>query len=182
MLRQLLKSSLIVALLAGSACGMKPIPKEELAQDQVDGVLKSLAQFRKEERLAPFFDQAEVVAVYPWSFRGANGVGLAYGSGLVFDRQDAPIGYTRMYQLSAGPQIGAQAYRQVLFFKTREVYEKFRKSPAEFVGQLNAAAAVVGWSADPSFHSDIALFTQLRGGLLLEASFSGHRYTFGAIE
>ena len=180
MLRQLLNALLVLAL--AGACSMKPIPREELAEDQVSGVLDSLAQFRKQEKLAPFFAEAEVIAVYPWSFRGANGVGLAYGSGLVFDREDSPIGYTRMYQITAGPQIGAQAYRQVLFFRTRDVYEKFRRSPAEFAGQLNAAATVVGWSATPSFHGDIALFTQLRGGLLLEASFSGHRYTFGSIE
>ncbi|TNF84306.1 MAG: hypothetical protein EP301_10875 [Gammaproteobacteria bacterium] len=182
MLRLLITSLFLTGLLIASGCSMKPIPKEELAEDKVSGVLQSLAQFKKEERLEPFFAEAEVIAVYPWSFRGANGVGLAYGSGLVFDRQDTPIGYTRMYQITAGPQIGAQAYRQVLFFRTREAYEKFRRSPAEFAGQLNAAATVVGWAATPSFHSDIALFTQLRGGLLLEASFSGHRYTFGAIE
>ncbi len=181
-MRRLLKTVLLAALLTSGACSMKPIPKEELAEDKVGGVLDSLAQFKKEEKLAPFFEQAEVVAVYPWSFRGANGVGLAYGSGLVFDRQDTPIGYTRMYQITAGPQVGAQAYRQVLFFRTRAAYDKFRRSPAEFAGQLNAAATVIGWSATPSFHSDIALFTQLRGGLLLEASFSGHRYTFGTIE
>lgn len=181
-MRALFKFLLIAALLSTGACSMKPIPKEDLAEDQVSGVLKSLAQFRTEEKLAPFFEQAEVFAVYPWSFRGANGVGLAYGSGLVFDRQDSPIGYTRMYQITVGPQVGAQAYRQVLFFRTREAYEKFRRSPAEFAGQMNAAATIIGWSATPSFHGDIALFTQLRGGLLLEASFSGHRYTFGSIE
>jgi lipid-binding SYLF domain-containing protein len=171
-----------LALLVSSGCAMKPIPRAELADDKVSGVLESLEGFRREERLSRFFEEAEVIAVYPWSFRGASGVGVAYGSGLVFDRTDTPIGYTRMYQLSGGPQLGAQAYRQVLFFKTREVYEKFRRSPAEFVGQLNATAAIVGFAADPSFSDDIALFTQLRGGLLLEASFSGHRYTFGAIE
>jgi lipid-binding SYLF domain-containing protein len=172
----------LIAMLLVSGCSMKPIEREELAEEKVSGVLESLAQFRKEARLASFFEEAEVIAVYPWSFRGANGVGLAYGSGLVFDQADTPIGYTRMYQISAGPQIGAQAYRQVLFFKTREVYENFRRSPGEFAGQINAAAAVVGIASTPSFHSEIALFTQLRGGLLLEASFSGHRYTFGAIE
>jgi len=170
---------MLAVLVAG--CGMKPIPRGELAQDKVDGVLKSLAEFRKEQRLGPFFEEAEVIAVYPLSARAANGVGFAYGSGLVFDREQRPIGYTRMWQITAGPQIGGQLYRQVLFFKTRAVYDKFTRSPAEFAGQFNAAAAVIGISATPSFSSDIALFTQLHGGLLLEASFSGHRYTFGAI-
>ena len=177
-----LRSVLLLTLLGTLAgCGMKPIPREDLSDDKVAGVLASLAKFKREERLAPFFAEAEVIAVYPWSFRAANGVGGAYGSGLVFDRDEKPIGYTRMWQLSAGPQVGGQVYRQVLFFKTREVYEKFTRSPAEFVGQLNAAVTIIGFAADPSFNDNIALFTQLRGGLLLEASFSGHRYTFGTI-
>lgn len=173
---------LVLMLTMLGACSMKPIPRDELASDKVDDVLHSLAGFRKEERLAPFFAQAEVIAVYPMSLRAANGVGMAYGRGLVFDQAERPIGYTRMYQITAGPQIGAQLYRQVLFFRTRAVYEQFRKSPAEFAGQFNAAATVIGIASTPSFHNDIALFTQLRGGLLLEASFSGHRYTFGVIE
>ncbi len=179
-----MRSAFIIALSAALlfGCGMKPIDREELADDKVEGVLKSLAAFRKEEKLTPFFEAAEVVAVYPISFRGANGVGLAYGSGLVFDQQDQPIGYTRMYQITAGPQIGGQLYRQVLFFKTREVYERFKTSPFEFAGQFNAAATVIGLHSTPSFSGDIALFTQLHGGILLEASFSGHRYTFGTIE
>lgn len=175
----ILLTTLVLAL---GACSMKPIPRDDLAEDKVGNVLDSLAEFRKEERLAPFFEQAEVVAIYPMSFRGANGVGIAYGSGLVFDQANVAIGYTRMYQISAGPQIGAQLYRQVLFFKTRDVYENFRRSPGEFAGQFNAAATVVGVASTPSFREDIALFTQLHGGLLLEASFSGHRYTFGTIE
>ncbi|MEM8769999.1 MAG: hypothetical protein AAGE43_21395, partial [Pseudomonadota bacterium] len=180
LMRTVVLLALTAMLLFG--CGMKPIDREELAEDKIDGVLKSLAAFRKEEKLAPFFEEAEVIAVYPTSFRGANGVGLAYGSGLVFDREEQPIGYTRMYQLTAGPQIGGQLYRQVLFFKTREVYERFRSSPFEFAGQFNAAATIIGLHSTPSFSGDIALFTQLRGGILLEASFSGHRYTFGTID
>ena len=184
MTSRLFTALLFTALLGGLVgCGMKPIPREELSEAKVAGVLKSLEAFRRNEKLKPFFDEAEVIAVYPFSGRGGAGFGLAYGSGLVFDHADRPIGYTRMYQISGGPQLGAQAYRQVMFFKTREVYDRFFRNPAlgEFAGQFNATATVVGLSSTPSFSSDIALFTQLHGGLLLEASFSGHRYTFGHI-
>ncbi|MEM8769576.1 MAG: hypothetical protein AAGE43_19225, partial [Pseudomonadota bacterium] len=99
-MRTVVLLALTAMLLFG--CGMKPIDRADLAEDKLDGVLKSLAAFRKEEKLTPFFEEAEVIAVYPASVRGANGVGLAYGSGLVFDREEQPIGYTRMYQLTAG--------------------------------------------------------------------------------
>ena len=125
----------ICALVLG-ACGMKPIPRSDLSDDKVDGVRKSLDAFRKMEKLEPFFAEAEVIAVYPWSARGANGVGIAYGSGLVFDKAEEPIGYTRMYQITAGPQVGAQVYRQILFFRTRQVYTDFTRSPGEFAELL----------------------------------------------
>ena len=176
---------LLVLLLA--SCGLNPIPRAELAQDKIDSVLSTLDKFRREERLEPFFKDAEVVAIYPVSGRAANGVGAAYGRGLVFELSDDAeitprvVGHTRMWQLTMGPQIGGQLYRQVLFFRSREVYEAFMRSPAEFGGQFNAAAVVVGISSTPSFNADIALFTQLLGGLLLEASIGAHRYTFAPI-
>jgi hypothetical protein len=164
-----------------TSCGLKPIPREELSQSKVDKVISILDEFRGDERLEPFFAEAEIIAIYPVNGRIANGVGAAYGRGLVFERGDRVVGHTRVWQLTMGPQIGGQLYRQVLFFKTRAVYEKFMRSPAEFAGQFNAAAIVLGVSATPSFGNDIALFTRLLGGLMLEASIGAQRYTFAPI-
>ncbi|MFV2091157.1 MAG: hypothetical protein ACC642_10890, partial [Pseudomonadales bacterium] len=161
---------------------LKPIPRAEMDSRKIDGVISTLEHFRREERLAPFFEAAEVVAVYPINGRAANGVGFAYGRGLVFEKGDRVIGHTRMWQLSMGPQVGGQLYRQILFFKSRAIYEAFMRSPAEFAGQFNAAALIVGVSSTPSFNGEVALFTQLLGGLLLEASIGAHRYTFAPIE
>jgi lipid-binding SYLF domain-containing protein len=180
-MRRRLAVLLTALCLAHGGCALKAIPRADLDQSKVTEVRSALDEFRRDERLAPYFEGAEIIAVYPFTARAASGVGGAYGRGLVFDRSGRPIGHSRMWQISGGPQLGGQIYRQVLFFRSREAYEALGRGPAEFAGQFNAAAAVIGVSATPSFNADVALFTQLRGGLLLEASVSAHRYDFGPI-
>ena len=174
-------STLVLCALLIAGCSLKPIPAADLSEDRVNDVRAALASFRADQRLAPFFAEAEVVAVYPLNVRGASAFGGAYGRGLVFDKADRVIAHSRMWQISAGAQLGGQIYRQILFFRSREVYEGYVDTPAEFAGQVNAAVATFGVASTPSFHSDIALFTQLRGGLLLEASVGSHSYDFAPI-
>ena len=78
-----------------------------------------------------------------------------------------------------------QEYRQILFFKTEEAFFKlmkeFPKFP-EFSGQAKTAFVTTGISSTPSFNKEVALFTQLKGGLLLEASVGAHHYSFKMLE
>ena len=178
----------IVAVLLGSlvctltACALKPIPRADLSASKVDGVRAATAKFRSDDRLDKFFEDAQVFVVYPFSARAASGFGGAYGRGLVFDSDEKVIAHSRMVQFSVGPHIGGQVYRQIMFFRSREIYEAFTLSPADFAGQVNASLLIIGVSATPSFNTDVAMFTQLRGGLLLEASVGAHRYTFAPVE
>jgi lipid-binding SYLF domain-containing protein len=163
---------LLVALAAG--CVWQPIVYDESAQESVD---KALAEFRKEEVLAPFFDEALAYAVFPGSFRAGTGFGGAYGSGWLLEEGNA-IGRVTMFELFAGADFGAQVYRTILFFKTEKALRNFKKGTFEFTGQANAAHVVGGYSAAPSYHPEVAMFMQVRGGLLLEASVGTQRYDY----
>ena len=59
--------------------------------------------------------------------------------------------------------------------------EAFSSGLLEFAGQANAAVVTAGMAATPSFNSEVALFTELKGGLLIEASVGAHRYGFAPI-
>ncbi|MCB1684445.1 MAG: hypothetical protein R3E82_09615 [Pseudomonadales bacterium] len=175
---------LLVALITLSipACSLKPIERSDLSAQRVAGVREALAEMRRDERLAAFFAEAEVIALYPSSARAGSAFGGAYGRGLVFDKAGTVIAHTRMWQLSVGAQLGGQVYRQILFFRTQEAYTRFLSVPSEFAGQANLALATLGIASTPSFDTEIALFTQLRGGLLLEATVGAHAYDFAPIE
>ena len=156
------------------ACVWQPIVYDESAQESVD---KALAEFRGEEALAPFFDEALAYAVFPGSFRAGTGVGGAFGGGWLLEHGDA-VGRVTMFEFFAGADLGAQVYRTILFFKTEKALRNFKKGTFEFTGQANAAHVVGGYSAAPSYHPEVAMFVQVRGGLLLEASVGTQRYDY----
>ncbi len=142
---------------------------------------QALESFRQDERLKPFFEKAEIIAIYPHNIRAAVGVGGAYGYGLVY-RGENIIGRSRVYQITFGINFGGEGYRQILFFKTEEAFQRLINDIfPEFAGQAKVTIATVGASGTPSFNEEVALFTQLKGGLLLEASVGGHHYSFKAL-
>ena len=163
---------LLVAL--ASACVWQPIHYSPEARSSVDN---ALAGFRTEEALTPFFEEAVAYVVFPTAVRGGTGFGGAFGTGWLIHRGEV-AGRASMVEFFAGANFGAQAYRTILFFRTERSVEKFRSGRLEFTGQANAALAVVGVGLTPSFNQDVAMFTQLRGGLLLEASVGTQRYDF----
>ncbi len=181
-------SGLLVCLcISGlNSCAFKPVPENKVSAKSVESAREAAAAFAADERLQPFFDEAIAYAVYPMAFRAGTGFGGAYGSGWLFrtgsnNAVELPEGKTVMWQLFAGPNLGFQFDRQILFFKTEDALKRFQKGTFEFAGQANAAAIVWGAAATPSFNSEVALFTQIHGGLLLEASVGAHRYDFAPI-
>ena len=166
-------------LLAFGIAGCAAIPErgDTFTEAELAAAEEALGHFVADERLAPFFAGAEVVAVYPTGIRAGLGLGGAVGHGVVFQGERA-IGRTSMYQFSVGANIGGQFYRQILFFKSEEAFERLMAGVMEFAGQANLALARAGGAATPSFNTEVAMFTQLRGGLIAEGSVGGHRYTF----
>jgi lipid-binding SYLF domain-containing protein len=169
---KLLSVTVLLSLSAG--CVWKPITYDEGARGSVE---KAVAEFRKEDALQSFFDEAVAYVVFPTSVRGGTGFGGAFGSGWLVEN-DKVTGRTTMFEIFAGANMGAQAYRSILFFQTEKSLGKFKKGRFEFSGQANAAVVTVGVGLTPSHNYEVAMFTQLRGGLLLEASVGTQRYDF----
>ncbi len=175
--------SLIVATLVSTltACTWPLIPTaipSELERDKAQQTVDELADL---EQLKPFFEKAIAYAVYPGAFRATTGFGVGYGSGWLF-RDGEIVGRTAMFQLSVGVNLGAQWYRQILFFKTEDALRRWQRGTFEFAGEAGAAAGTWGASASPSFNTEVALFTELRSGFSVEASVGTHRYEYAPIE
>jgi lipid-binding SYLF domain-containing protein len=173
----LVRTGLFLLALGISGCAVIPERGDTFTEAELAAAEEALGYFVADERLAPFFTQAEAVAVYPTGIRAGLGLGGAVGHGVVFQGERA-IGRTSMYQLSVGANIGGQFYRQILFFKSEEAFERLMAGVMEFAGQANLAVAQAGGAATPSFNTEVAMFTQLRGGLIAEGSVGAHRYTF----
>lgn len=178
MIRPLVLATLVSTLLA---CSWRLVPTNIPSEQERDKAHRAVAEFTDREQLAPYFEEAIAYAVYPGAFRATTGFGGGYGSGWLF-RNGEIVGRTTMIQLSVGVNLGAEWYRQILFFKTEDALKRWQRGTFELAGEVGAAAGTWGASASPSFSTKIALFTKLRSGLLVEASVGTHRYEYAPIE
>lgn len=171
LLRYLLLSALF---LVATACAWQPLTYSDKTAAAVE---KAVAEFRAEPSLDVFFEEAVAYVIFPSSLRAGTGFGGAVGSGWLFEGS-LPSGRVAMLELFAGANFGVQSYRSILFFRSDKSLKKFKKGRFEFSGQANVALMNKGAAITPSFNQEVAMFTQLRGGLLIEASVGTQRYDY----
>ena len=167
----------IIILLAG--CAGSPIAAKNIQKDQFKTAISATQKFQQDPQLNNYFEQAYAYMILPYVIRAGSGFGGAWGSGWVFlnnDHPPFPHGKATTLQVSAGPHIGMQLYRKIIFFKDAQALLKFERGTLEFVGQANLTAIVYGVSLTPAYNQGVAVFTQVHGGLLVEASVGAHRY------
>ena len=87
-----------------------------------------------------------------------------------------------MSQATIGLQLGGQKYAQFIFFKDETALNHFKRGNFEFGAQASAVAINAGASADAAYDSGVAIFTVAAGGLMLEGSVGGQRFSYEASE
>lgn len=83
-----------------------------------------------------------------------------------------------MTEVFVGANMGLQGDRKILFFRGAGSLDQFKRGRFEFTGQANATAITAGKAFTPGYHPDVAMFVQVKGGLMLEASVGTQRYDF----
>jgi len=168
--------SLAALLLAGPASAFQPDVNDSL---QLDVAKAILAIKRADPGIETFFDNAAGYAAFPSVGKGGIVVGGAYGRGLVIVG-DRVVGRTSMTQATVGLQLGGQVYSQFIFFKDDAAIANFKRGNFEFGAQASAVAATKGASADTSYDKGVAVFTNASGGLMVEGSVGGQKFTYEA--
>ena len=130
-----------------------------------DGMMKNL------------FKSAYGYVIFPNVGKGAIGIGGAGGNGIVFEGGEM-IGKAKLAQVSIGFQWGGQAYREVIFFENRAAMDRFKENRLEFSAQASAVAATAGASANVKYADGVMIFTQIKGGLMYEASIGGQKFKY----
>ncbi|HEX2958818.1 MAG TPA: hypothetical protein VHO70_18430 [Chitinispirillaceae bacterium] len=131
----------------------------------------------KHSKLKERINKAYGYAVFPSIGRASVVLGGAHGLGEVFE-QGEPIGFATMSQITLGVQVGGQTFSEVLMFKDKPALDKF-KTRGRLGLTFNASAVVVKAAATATNNiSDIETKTYSQGGMLLEASMGGSKYSF----
>jgi lipid-binding SYLF domain-containing protein len=168
--------SFAIILLAGTL-----VPVMLKGQDKeriIDDSKKAKAAFIKTDKLMQnLFDNSYGYAIFPNVGKGAVGVGGAAGNGAVYEKGKF-IGLAKMVQVTAGFQFGGQAYREVIFFENEAALDNFKNNNLKFSGQVSAIAAKEGAAANVKYREGVLVFSQGKGGLMLEAAIGGQKFTY----
>ena len=170
-----------------------------VAPARADDYSATVNAFRNAGESGKFFNSAYGYAVFPTIGKIGFVLGGAYGEGRVYAAGQY-VGDTSMTQLTAGWQLGGQAYSQIIFFQNQSAYQEFTSGNFEFSAQATAVAVTAGVSADASttgglaagasggrndaatahggYRRGLAVFTIARGGLMFEVALGGQKYSY----
>lgn len=145
-----------------------------------DDAKEAKADFIKTDGLmSNIFKSSYGYVIFPNVGKGAIGIGGAAGNGIVY-QGGSMIGKAKLTQISIGFQWGGQAYREVIFFENKEAMDRFKENRFEFSAQASAVAATAGASANVKYANGVMIFTQIKGGLMYEASIGGQKFKYTA--
>ncbi|PSW09764.1 hypothetical protein C9I98_25625 [Photobacterium sanctipauli] len=175
-----------------SAVAMLCVASGSIAKESLE-TQAALDQFKAASQTQPFFLSSYGYAVFPSVGKGGFWVGGAYGSGTVYKDHEI-TGSAKLYQVSFGLQFGGQSYSEIIFFQDKRAYERFTSGSFELDAQASAVALTEGAQAkagtagisasasdnylDANYTNGIAVFTFAKGGMMLEASLAGQKFSY----
>lgn len=165
-------------LVSSSAWAFQP-DKDDKMQLGVAEAIVSLKE--TDPGMQKFFDESAGYAVFPTVGKGGIGIGGARGKGLVIVN-DQVDGTTTLTQVTVGFQLGGQTYSEFIFFKDQTALDQFRRGNFEMGAQASAVAATAGASADANYDKGVAIFTNVKGGLMYEATIAGQKFKYKPAE
>lgn len=139
------------------------------------------AFLKADPSMGNLFKNSYGYAIFPNVGKGAVGVGGAAGKGTVYEKGKV-VGTAQMIQVTIGAQAGGQAYREAVFFENKDAFDRFRDDKLEFSGQASAIAVKSGASANANYRNGVVVFSQEKGGLMLEASLGGQKFNFKSLK
>jgi lipid-binding SYLF domain-containing protein len=177
------KSNGIWVMLVACVINIMPLlGQSDSKKDKIiaDSMVAKAEFIEKDALMKGLFEKAYAYVIFPNVGKGGFGIGAAAGNGAVYEHNKL-IGLAKLSQLSIGFQAGAQVYREVIFFESKKVMERFKDSRFEFSAQVSAVAATEGASANVKYTNGVMVFTMQKGGLMYEASIGGQKFKFNKL-
>jgi lipid-binding SYLF domain-containing protein len=144
----------------------------------IDQARQTVAKYRQADPgLDQFFGRSAAYVVFPGIGKGGYIVGGAHGTGVLFEG-GVPSGKVTMNQVTVGAQVGGQEYSEIIFLETPKVVADFKAGKINLSAQASAVALSDGAAAVAKFKNGVAIFTQVKGGLMAEASVGGQKFKF----
>jgi len=151
--------------------------KGQDAKLRADAATAKQSFLNTDPAMSGLFASSAGYAIFPNIGKAGIAVGGAAGNGVVYQGETI-IGSAKMKQLTVGFQLGAQKYREVIFFQDQSALNRFKENGFEFSAQASAVAVTKGASTNVKYREGVMVFTQEKGGLMYEASVGGQKFKF----
>lgn len=173
------KAGLFMLFIAITSCG----PGKNGSGD-VDALIEDsrdarAAMSQADDNVQELFNTSAGYAIFPNVGKGAYIIGGASGNGVVYENGSI-VGYANLKQVDVGLQVGGEAYREVLFFKTQEELDDFKDGEYELSGNATAVIIEKGKSKTIKFEDGIAVATMPKAGAMVGVSVAGQRFGYTA--
>ena len=151
-----------------------------VSNEVTDEVLLTIEDFRDVSDLNMYFKEAYGFAIFPSIKKAGFGIGGARGKGQVFANEQL-IGDSTVTQINLGINLGVQSYQEIIFFRSEVDLDRFTSGNFELGAQASAVAINTGVAAEVEYSNGVAIFTKAIGGLMLEASIGGQKFSFSPV-
>ena len=115
--------------------------------------------------------------IFPKAGKGGFIVGGGYGRGVAYE-QGRQVGFADITQLSAGLQIGGQAFSELIIFQNKEALDRFKNNQLTFSANASGVIVKKGVATAVNYDNGVAVFVLPVAGAMAEASIGGQKFTF----
>ena len=178
-----LAAALLCAMLAASPAALaqarkaKPTPEEVRAQLGKD-VSDTIAAYRKADPgIERFLKESAGYAVFPRIGKAGFIFGGGHGAGEVF-QGGKPIGTVSITLATVGIQVGVQEFSEIIFFRDGAALDRFKQNKFELTANISAVIVKSGASDGANYRDGVVVFTQPRGGAMVEAALGTQKFKF----
>jgi len=177
-----IRLAVLMTILSGLFFTSKSMAQDNSQERIINDSKGARASFVKADAsMENLFKHSAGYVIFPNVGKGAAGVGAAAGNGAVYDK-GVLVGTAHMTQVTVGAQAGGQAYREIIFFENQDALDRFMHDKVEFSGQASAIAVKSGASANANYRNGVVVFSQEKGGLMLEASIGGQKFAYKTLK
>ncbi len=149
--------------------------KQELKNDAEEA---KRAFIQEDPRMEEHLNNAVGYAIFPNVGKGAYILGGAAGNGVVYEN-DEVVGFAELRQLDIGLQIGGQAFREIIIFRTQQALDRFKEGNFEFEGSASAVIWDKGKGESIQFQDGVGVALMPKAGAMAGISIGGQKFNYG---
>ena len=174
-MKNITRNTLTALIVISSTLMHTAFAKGDELPTEAEKAIKALQS--ADSALTNLFSSSTGYAVFPGVGKGGFIFGAEHGNGIVYEK-GKPVGEATVTEINVGPQIGGEAFYEVIFFETAEALANFKQSNFEMSAKVSAVAAAEGAALTARYREGVMVFTLPRNGLMAQAAIGGQKFKY----